>query len=181
MARRLDERALVVLAVDLHDLLRDGAHRLQADRLIVDEGAGAPVGELQAAQDEIAVDRDVLRRRRTARRMIGREIEDGGHLALRLAGAHQRSVAAAAERERERVEQNRLAGAGLAGEHRQPRPEGEVEVVDEDDVADRELDEHRRDRSVTPASAKVEHWTADLSIRNYFRDLPAPGAAAAAV
>jgi hypothetical protein len=56
--------------------------------------------------------------------------------------AHEGAVAAAAQRQRERVEENRLAGAGLAGEHAQAVLEGDLEPVDQDDVADRELDEH---------------------------------------
>ena len=43
--------------------------------------------------------------RDAARGVVARQVEHGGRLTLRLAGAHQRSVAAAAEGERERVEQ----------------------------------------------------------------------------
>src|SRR5436305_10669678 len=46
MACRLDERALVVLAMNLNDFLRDRTHRLRADRLVVDESPGASVGKL---------------------------------------------------------------------------------------------------------------------------------------
>ena len=56
--------------------------------------------------------------------------------------ADQGAVAAAAEGERKRIEQDRLAGAGLAGEHRQAVLKIDVEAVDEDDVTDREGDKH---------------------------------------
>ncbi len=49
--------------------------------------------------------------------MTGLRLEDRRHLAAFSAGAHQRSVAPRTEGERERVEQDRLAGAGLAGQH----------------------------------------------------------------
>ena len=56
--------------------------------------------------------------------------------------AHDAGVAAAAERELERVDQDRLAGAGLAAQHRQPRRELDLERVDDDEVADRETVQH---------------------------------------
>ena len=51
-------------------------------------------------------------------------------------------VAARAERQREGIEQDRLAGAGLAGEHGEPAGEIDVEPVDQDDVADGKSGEH---------------------------------------
>ncbi len=71
-----------------------------------------------------------------------RRIEDGDHLALRLAGTHQTAVAAPAERQREGVEQDGFAGAGLARENSQPRAEIELQPVDQNDVAYRQMDQH---------------------------------------
>ena len=56
--------------------------------------------------------------------------------------AHQRDIAARAERKREGIEQDGFAGAGLAGEHRQTGREVDVEPVDQDDVANREPGQH---------------------------------------
>ena len=50
----IDQRALVMLAVDLDQRGADRLQRLHADRLVVDEGAGAAVGELDAAEDHLA-------------------------------------------------------------------------------------------------------------------------------
>ncbi len=72
----------------------------------------------------------------------GRQLEDSGHLALLGAVAHQRGVAARAERQREGIEQDRLAGAGLAGQHGEAAREIDIEPIDQDDVADREAGEH---------------------------------------
>jgi hypothetical protein len=47
------------------------------------------------------------------------EVEDGRNLALLLAVPHEPAVAAAAKGQREGVEEDRLAGSGLAGEHAQ--------------------------------------------------------------
>ncbi len=74
--------------------------------------------------------------------MLGGDLEHRGHLALLHALAHQRLVAARAERQREGIEQDRLAGAGLAGEHGQALGKIDVEPVDQDDVADRKSGEH---------------------------------------
>ena len=84
------------------------------------------------------------------------EIEDGGDLPLRLAVAHEPAVAARAERQRKGVEQDRFAGAGLAGEDREALAEVELEPVDQDDVADRELREHprRASRRVPPCGSR---------------------------
>ena len=63
----VDQRALVVLAVDLDQRLAQLLHHLHAHRLIVDESAGAPVGELHAAQDQVVLGRDVVGLSRMAR------------------------------------------------------------------------------------------------------------------
>ncbi len=49
--------------------------------------------------------------------MIPHGLEDRGDVALLGAVADQGAVTAAAERQRQGVEQDRLAGAGLAGQH----------------------------------------------------------------
>ena len=83
-------------------------------------------------------------------RMIGRRLEDRRDLAALRAGAHQRRVAARAERQRQRIEQDGFAGARLAGQHRQPGVELDAEPVDQDDVLDGEAREHRQPRAATP-------------------------------
>ncbi len=59
----------------------------------------------------------------------------------------------AAERERKAVEQDRLARAGLAGEHGEPFAEAQIEPIDQDDVADGELGQHGSARFRKPAGA----------------------------
>ena len=121
MGRGVDQRAVVMLAVDLDQRRAERSQRLHAHRLVVDEGAGAAVGELHAAQDQLVVGLDAVVGGERADRMVARQFEGGGHLPLLGAVAHQRGVAARAERQREGIEQDRLAGAGLAGEHGQAR------------------------------------------------------------
>ena len=50
--------------------------------------------------------------------MIARHVEYRGHLALLDAMPNQARIATRAERQRKGIEQDRFAGAGLAGEHR---------------------------------------------------------------
>ncbi len=74
--------------------------------------------------------------------MLRRQFEHRGDLALLGALAHQRGVAAGAQRQRKGIEQDRLAGAGLAGQHGKARHEIDVEPVDQNDVADRKPGQH---------------------------------------
>ena len=142
MGGGVHQRAVVVLAVDLDQRRAELLHDLHAHRLIVDEGAGAAVGELHAAQDQFVLGGDVVGLEHGLRRMLAGKLEDGDHLALLHALAHQALVAARAQGQRKGVEQDRLAGAGLAGQHGQAVGEIDVEPVDQDDVADRESGEH---------------------------------------
>ena len=102
------------------------------------------IGELDAPEDHVAFGVDVGSRRDTAGGMGERHVEDRRHLPLILAVADQRRVAAGAEGQRGGVEEDGLAGAGFARQHGQTLGEGQIEPVDQDDVADRKLDEHGR-------------------------------------
>ena len=140
----IHQRAFVVLAVDLD---QHGAQRLQhlrAHRLVVGEGAGAAVRELHAPKDQLVRRRDAVLGHEHMRRMRARQIEGRRHLSFAGAVAHQRHIAARAERECKGIEQDRLAGAGLAGQHRKAGRKIDVEPIDQDDVADGEAGEHRR-------------------------------------
>ena len=145
MGGGIDQRALVVLAVNLDQRGADGLQGLHADRLVVDEGAGAAVGQLHPAQDHLAVsivEAVVGEDRR--RRMPLRHVEHRGDLALLGAVAHQAGIAAAAERQREGIEQDGFARAGLAGQHREATGEFDIEPFDQDDVTDRQTRQHAK-------------------------------------
>ena len=60
MGGGIDQRAVVVLAVDLDQRGAERSQRLHAHRLVVDEGAGAAVGELHAPQDQFVLGRDAV-------------------------------------------------------------------------------------------------------------------------
>jgi hypothetical protein len=42
------------------------------------------------------------------------------------------------------IQDDRLAGSGFASERRQTRPEGEIQALDQHDVADGQADQHGR-------------------------------------
>ena len=147
MRGRFDEGALVVLAVDFHQSRAECAQHLHAHRLIVDESAGAAVGELHPADDQLIIGAQVVFGQQPARRMVFGDIEGRDHLALLRPFAHQRRLAARAERERESVEQDRFAGAGLTGQRGKPGAEIDVQAIDQNDVADGKSSEHGNDDS----------------------------------
>ena len=78
-------------------------------------GPRAPVGEDPARQDETVLSvRPQLRE--SAQRLVVHVVELGLHVRLLARGADQRRVAARAEQEADRIGEDRLAGAGLAGD-----------------------------------------------------------------
>ena len=142
--RGVDQRALVMLAMDLDQRRADRFQGLHADRLVVDEGAGAAVGELHAAENHLAgVVEAVLGQDLCGRMALG-DVESGRHLALLRAMADQARIAAAAERQREGIEQDGFARAGLAGQHREATGEFDIEPFDQDDVTDRQTRQHAK-------------------------------------
>ncbi len=156
VGRDLGERAVVMLAVDFDEGRADGAQRLHSHGLVVEEGAGAAIGDLHPAQDQLVLGRDVVRGEDGAGRMVGRHVERGRDLALLGPLADEAGIAAPAERQRKGIEQDRFAGAGLPGEHRKPRRKVDVEAVDQDDVSDREPGQHQGPR--WPARLACESW-----------------------
>ena len=142
MARGIDQRALVVLAVNFHQRGAHGPEGLHADRLVVDEGAGAAVGQLHPAQDHFpGIVEPVVAENSRGRMSLG-DIEHRRDLALLHAVADQAGVAAAAQRQRKRIEQDGFAGAGFAGQHRKATGKLDIEPFDQDDVTDRQTRQH---------------------------------------
>ncbi len=146
MRGRVDQRALVVLAVNFHKLGSDFAQDLYGHRAVVDEGAGAAVRELHAAQDHVAfvLDRKIVCAQEFPRRMLLRKIEGRRDLPLLCAVANERGIAACAERQCKRVEHDGFTGTGLAGEYGKPPREIDIQPVDQNDIADRKVSEHER-------------------------------------
>ena len=138
----IHKRPLVMLAVDLHQRGPDRLQGLHADGLIVEERAGAPVGELHPPQDHLAGILKAILAQDGAGGMLLRHIKHSRHLALLGAVAHQTRIAAPAKRQRECVQQDGFARAGFTGEDSQTFEEIDIEPLDQDDVADRKAGQH---------------------------------------
>ena len=114
--RRVEQAALLALALDLDEAVAELAQQPDARRLVIDKGAAAPVGADHAAHHDragkIAGNAGLAQHRRG--RMIGLDRELGGDRGLLGAGPHQARIGAPAERQPERIEQNRFARPGLA-------------------------------------------------------------------
>src|SRR5450756_996602 len=74
--------------------------------------------------------------------MILRHVEHRSDLALLDAVTDEPGIAAPAKRQREGIEQNGFARAGLAGQHRETTGKLDIEPFDQDDVTDRKTRQH---------------------------------------
>ena len=143
MVGGIEEPALLELALDLDEAVAELAQQSHARRLVVDKGAAAPVGREQPAQDDrlaVAVTPGLAQDRMGG--VVAPDRELGRHRRLLRAGPHQAGLCPPAERQAERVQQDRLAGPGLAGQHAEPRAKGESEPIDQHDIADGQAEQH---------------------------------------
>ncbi len=141
MAARIEQAAIVVLAVDLDQQIAKLADQSRRNSSRPDEGAAAAVAFQCSADDQrfAGLGIDPLFAKDGMNRMARRKRDLGGDRRLTLAGPDETGIGAGAKRQAERVEQDRLARAGFAGEHAEPGLELELEPVDQHDVVDGEL------------------------------------------
>jgi hypothetical protein len=128
--------------MDFHQGGSQRSQGLGAYGLVVDKGAGAAVGKLGPPQDQLVLRRNAVRDQQLAHRVCGRQLEYRADLALLDAVPDKRGIAARTERKRKGVEQDRLAGAGLAGQHAEAAREVDVQAVDQHNIADGEPGQH---------------------------------------
>ena len=108
-----------VLAVDVHESLAEFAHLRDRHGRGVDPGAAAALDVDRAAQDDGV---GLVESGRGEPLFHARgHVEFGAHLGALGAFADQARVAARAEHELERVDENGFARAGFTGQTRQPR------------------------------------------------------------
>src|SRR5690606_17074317 len=94
------QRPVVMLSVDLDKQLPGLPHHLDADGLVVDGGAGAAIGILDAPEDQIAVVVYAVVPQYQAGRMLARDVEDRRHLPLVSAMTHETAITTPAKSER---------------------------------------------------------------------------------
>ncbi len=127
-----DEGAVLVLAVDLHQLGRRLAQRTERGHAAVDPGPGPALGGDGAGEDDlaglVAVAQD----------------EPGLDQRLDGAGAHHAGVGPPAQHQLQRLDHQGLAGAGLPRQGGHAGPEDQCEVLDDAEVAHVQVGQHGR-------------------------------------
>ena len=95
-----------------------------------------------------------------ARRSVGTVDEAAVDACLGGAGAHDRGVGPPADQQLDRLDQHRLAGAGLTGERGEPGPSTQVGALDHAQVLDVQLVRASAvaQRSVRPNLALSTWW-----------------------
>ena len=164
VVRLVEQAALLELPLDFHQMVGQPAQQRDRDRLVVDVGAAAPVLRQHPAHHQLVVlDLDVVLVQNCAHWMAFGDVEGGRDLGLIGAGAQQPAVRPVAERQAERIQQDRLAGTGLAGQRAQARGEFQLKPVDQNDVADRETAQHTRGRQLTESQTREIQESASRS------------------
>ena len=79
----------------------------------------------------------------------GGQVELGRQLGAVAAGAHQRAVGARAGQQHQRIDQQRLAGTGLAGDHGHAGTETDLGFLDHGEIAHVQRTEHAGTRRMT--------------------------------
>ena len=119
VGRHVQKAVLLHLALDLDQRVAQPAQQRHRHRLVVDEGTAAAVGADQATQRQRVLVVERLLGQHGVGRMVLGQVERGRHRCLGRAAPHRAELGAGAQGEAERVDQDRLAGAGLAGERAQ--------------------------------------------------------------
>ena len=139
-----DERLVRVLAMQVDELFAQILQLRERRGAAVDPGAAPSLRVERAAQQHLAVGRaEVVRGEPVGDRRTIFHFEDRGELRALRTRPKLAKLEAIAEQQRESVEQDRLAGAGLPGQHREGIAELEVERVDDDEIANGQQAEHR--------------------------------------
>ena len=144
LARRLEQALVLVLAVDLDQVVAEPLEQPDRHRRVVGEGPVAPRAAELPAEDELAVvetEPRLVEQRRD--RAAGLDVEDrldGRRLGV---GANDVALGARPPDQQDRVDQHGLAGARLAGEHVEPRGERHHDGLEDGEVADAQLPQHR--------------------------------------
>ncbi len=117
-------------------------HHLHAYGLVVDISLGAPVGRLNATENKFAVVIEAVLAQQEAGSDDRSELRKWPSPAPCLRRGARAAITAPAKGKRKTVKQNGFARTRLARQHGKARLETEVEPFDENDIANRELDQH---------------------------------------
>src|SRR5947209_5555096 len=144
LAGGLEQALVLVLAVHLHEVVAQALEERDGDGRVVDEGTmAARATELTPRHKHAVVGREprlVERRGHGAARL---DVEDRlDRRGVGVAPDHVR-LGARPEDQQDRVDEHRLSGAGFAGQDVEPRAELHGDALDDGEVSDAKLAEHR--------------------------------------
>jgi hypothetical protein len=128
---RIEQRLVLVLPVQVHEPGPELAERTCGDQRAVDEGPAPALRGHLAPHEQLAA-------------VLG--VEQRLHDRRLLPGSHQLGRGPPAEEEADCLDEDRLAGAGLARQHAQPGVEVDLHLFDDGEVLDGEVSEHARAR-----------------------------------
>ena len=138
----LEQRLVGMLAVDVHQLLAQFAQCLYRCGLAIDVAARAAVGADGAAQDAFTVHLQFSLAQPGLHFVQRTDLEGGADLGTIAADAYRAAVGTIAQHQAEGVEQDRFAGAGLAGEHAHTGRELQLQLFDDGEITDGKMPEH---------------------------------------
>ena len=144
---RVLEREMFRLAVNIHQPLADLLQHSRRDGARVDaRGRAAAAYDLAADDQRAILAHDAVLVQQGAQR-IGHIVQREDCLDARGVGvgAHHLFAGPLAQRKRQRVEDNRFAGAGLTGEDVEARRELHAQAVDDRKVGNGEFGKHSKD------------------------------------
>ena len=139
----LEQGLMRMLAMDIDQPLARLAQLAEGRRPAVDESARAPAlvdDPPQQHQAGIALEFG----RAQPQRELGQrlDVEFGADVRAFAARAHHGGIAALAQGQRQSVDEDGFAGAGLAGKHGEAGLEFEFKRIDDDEIADAERPQH---------------------------------------
>ena len=97
---------------------------------------------MNPAQDQRVVVVESVGANDVAGGMVCRNMENGCDNPLPGPMPNKGGIAARAQCQRKRIEENGLACPGLAGKHREPRGKVYIKSFDQNDIADRQVRQH---------------------------------------
>ena len=148
LPRGLEQRLVVVRAVDVHEPFADGGEHVERGRRAVDELPVAARGRKTALEEELIflarLDAVLVEVRVKCFAKAG-DLDYCLDRAVVVAVPDEGAVGPLAEHEAKRADEDRLASAGLAGDRVVARAKLDGQVVDEGEVFDSEIGQHAPD------------------------------------
>ncbi len=136
------QREEFLLTMDIDQYLAELAQGLQRHRTSIDERSRAPVVRQYAPQNALAVALDGLGFEPVSQPRLGAQVEGGRDLSALRPGANCIAARAPAGGQREGVDDDGLARAGLPGQRGEARAELELDLIDDREIADPQVREH---------------------------------------